>query len=73
MLKSTNNPKKRSMKALKVIAEVMKFLKNKLLQTFEAAKFDVKDTDIRWVLTVPAIWKASAKQLMRRAAYEVCT
>ena len=26
--------------------------------------------DVRWVLTVPAIWSATAKQFMRRAAYE---
>ncbi len=28
------------------------------------------DEDIRWVITVPAIWRSSAKQLMREAAYE---
>lgn len=27
-------------------------------------------SDVRWVLTVPAIWSATAKQFMRRAAYE---
>lgn len=26
--------------------------------------------DVRWVLTVPAIWSATAKQFMRLAAYE---
>lgn len=29
-----------------------------------------KDT-VRWVLTVPAIWKQPAKQFMREAAYLV--
>ncbi|KZR95920.1 Uncharacterized protein APZ42_010024 [Daphnia magna] len=28
------------------------------------------DEDIRWVITVPAIWRSAAKQLMREAAYE---
>jgi len=28
--------------------------------------------DVRWVITVPAIWKQSAKQFMREAAYQVC-
>lgn len=28
------------------------------------------DEDVRWVITVPAIWRSSAKQLMRQAAYE---
>lgn len=27
--------------------------------------------DVKWVLTVPAIWKQPAKQFMREAAYEV--
>ena len=25
--------------------------------------------DVRWVITVPAIWRSAAKQLMREAAY----
>ena len=31
------------------------------------------DSDICWVITVPAIWKAGAKQFMRKAAYDVST
>ena len=27
--------------------------------------------DIRWVITVPAIWRQEAKQFMREAAYQV--
>lgn len=27
--------------------------------------------DVRWVVTVPAIWKQPAKQFMREAAYQV--
>lgn len=30
-----------------------------------------QECDIRWVVTVPAIWKQPARQLMREAAYEV--
>lgn len=33
------------------------------------AEFD--NTNIRWVITVPAIWKMPAKQFMREAAYKV--
>ena len=61
------------MKAIKVISSAMKFLKNKLLKIFNDSKFNISNTEIRWVITVPAIWRASARQLMRRAAYEVCT
>jgi hypothetical protein len=31
----------------------------------------LSEEDVRWVLTVPAIWRQPAKQLMREAAYEV--
>jgi hypothetical protein len=31
----------------------------------------IVNEDVRWVITVPAIWKAPAKQFMRQAAYEV--
>ena len=27
--------------------------------------------DVRWVVTVPAIWRQQAKQFMREAAYQV--
>ena len=30
----------------------------------------MSDEEIRWVITVPAIWRPAAKQLMREAAYE---
>ena len=28
--------------------------------------------DLKWVLTVPAMWRASARDVMRQAAREVC-
>jgi len=32
---------------------------------------DFENSDVRWVITVPAIWKMPAKQFMREAAYKV--
>lgn len=32
---------------------------------------DFDNNDVRWVITVPAIWKMPAKQFMREAAYKV--
>lgn len=29
------------------------------------------NNNVRWVITVPAIWKMPAKQFMREAAYKV--
>jgi len=59
------------MPAVKVIAAAMIYLKQKLMEMFKNAKIVADDQDVRWVITVPAIWKASARQLMRNAAYEV--
>jgi len=71
VIASTNNPDERSMKAIKVISFSMKYLKEKLMELLENHKVFVISTEIKWVITVPAIWKASARQLMRLAAYEV--
>ena len=32
---------------------------------------DIEDTDVKWVLTVPAIWTDPAKGFMRAAAIKV--
>ena len=31
----------------------------------------VLSSEVRWVITVPAIWRQQAKQFMREAAYQV--
>lgn len=30
-----------------------------------------KPSQIQWVITIPAIWRVSAKEFMRKAAYKV--
>jgi hypothetical protein len=42
-----------------------------LQELSDQAAINILNEDIRWVITVPAIWKPSAKQFMRAAAYEV--
>lgn len=59
------------MLAIDIISATMKCLKDKMIAEFNKADFAAKESDIQWVITVPAIWKASAKQLMRKAAYQV--
>ena len=51
----------------------MKYLKDEAVKTIrESTKDDFyKAEDFQWVLTVPAIWTAAAKQFMREAAYQV--
>ncbi|XP_060604273.1 heat shock 70 kDa protein 12B-like [Ruditapes philippinarum] len=62
--------KKRKMKAIDVIGAVIKYLKDHLINLLKKELFSVQDKDIHWVLTVPAIWTDSAKQLMGDAAYK---
>lgn len=68
MIKSTNDPHNKAMKAMKVIACAMKYLKDRFMNHSPLAKLNVSNSDIRWVVTLPAIWNASARQLMRIAA-----
>ena len=54
---------------IEVIAFILTHLKEKLLanelnKVYKSTKFD-------WVITVPAIWKARARRMMREAAYMV--
>uniref|UniRef100_A0A1X7TRX6 Uncharacterized protein n=1 Tax=Amphimedon queenslandica TaxID=400682 RepID=A0A1X7TRX6_AMPQE len=54
---------------IEVIAFTIKLLKEKLLT--DHLKGVYKSTDFDWVITVPAIWKARARRMMREAAYMV--
>ncbi|XP_043084946.1 heat shock 70 kDa protein 12A-like [Puntigrus tetrazona] len=62
----------KTMKAIKVFSESLRYLKDhaldKIGQNTEGQKFTA--SDVTWVLTVPAIWHAAAKQFMREAAVE---
>ena len=60
---------------VEVIALILKFLKEKLLNLEEICKGltgALKASHFAWVITVPAMWKARGKQMMREAAYMVC-
>ncbi|KAH9518497.1 Heat shock 70 kDa protein 12A [Bulinus truncatus] len=57
--------------AIKVFAYCLEFFKTHALQQLsDQSGTEILNEDIRWVITVPAIWKAPAKQFMREAAYE---
>ncbi|XP_018544061.1 heat shock 70 kDa protein 12A-like [Lates calcarifer] len=60
----------KSMKALKVFTEALRYLKEDALETIAANTVGRRfiASDFTWVLTVPAIWDPSAKQFMREAA-----
>jgi molecular chaperone DnaK (HSP70) len=69
MLKSISGKEARAMKVFSLSLAHFKELALQEIcdQSGEKISCDV----IRWVITVPAIWKASAKQFMRKAAYQV--
>uniref|UniRef100_A0A8C6ULG4 Uncharacterized protein n=1 Tax=Neogobius melanostomus TaxID=47308 RepID=A0A8C6ULG4_9GOBI len=60
----------RTMKALTVFTEALRFLKEDALKyiSTNANNHKFLPSDFTWVLTVPAIWEDSAKQFMREAA-----
>ncbi|XP_060571962.1 heat shock 70 kDa protein 12A-like [Ruditapes philippinarum] len=58
------------MPAIDIFAHSMSFLKNHLWKTLQSRVCEILETDIQYVITVPAIWDPKAKQFMRRAAYK---
>jgi len=59
--------------AIQLFSHALRFFKDHALKELtNQSSTEIVNEDIRWVITVPAIWKASAKQFIRQAAYEVC-
>ena len=54
-----------------VIAQILKHLKIELIDSLKHAGHPHEATDFDWVITVPAIWRARGKQMMREAGYKV--
>ena len=61
----------KTMPAMKVFSESIRYLREQLLKECKRQSTGVDDSDIRWVITVPAIWTDTAKKFMREAAEEV--
>jgi hypothetical protein len=61
----------KKMPAIDIFAHSISFLKNHLWKTLQSRVCGIIETDIQYVITVPAIWDPKAKQFMRRAAYKV--
>ncbi|XP_011406946.1 PREDICTED: heat shock 70 kDa protein 12A-like [Amphimedon queenslandica] len=54
---------------VEVIAFILKYLRDLLIAHFSCTVKPLKTTDFDWVITVPAIWDARGKRMMREAAY----
>ncbi|XP_052218930.1 heat shock 70 kDa protein 12B-like isoform X2 [Dreissena polymorpha] len=48
----------------------LKYLQKHLLDALSMSKIGTRETDLKYVITVPAIWGIAAKQFMREAAIE---
>ena len=56
---------------MEVIAFILKYLKERLVDHLSRTILPLKADDFDWVITVPAIWDARGKGMMREAAYLV--
>ena len=55
-----------------VVSVTLKFFKDHALRELtNQCGTTIDNDDIRWIITVPAIWNEPAKKFMRLAAYEV--
>lgn len=60
----------KTLSANEVFSKSIKALVGSFKEIFErdASMIKLKDKDIKWVLTVPAIWSERSKQFMRKCA-----
>lgn len=59
------------MLGLTILSMIIRYLKGDLFKRMEQRGMPLRDQDILWVLTVPAIWSDAAKQFTKEAAEEV--
>lgn len=58
--------------AMRLFSYALRFFRDHALKELTSqSSVTIDNDDVRWVITVPAIWKAPAKQFMRQAAYQV--
>ncbi|XP_007478998.1 heat shock 70 kDa protein 12A isoform X2 [Monodelphis domestica] len=61
----------KKIKALEIFAYALQYFKEQALKELsDQSGSEFENSDVRWVITVPAIWKQPAKQFMRQAAYK---
>ncbi|KAK9766195.1 hypothetical protein K7432_004904 [Basidiobolus ranarum] len=51
-----------------VFSESLKYIKKSLMDQITKSSGHMDESDIKWILTVPAIWSDAAKQVMKEAA-----
>lgn len=63
--------KGKKMKAIKVFSSAVGYLRDHLMTECKKQMTGIEESDVMWVLTVPAIWDDKSKQFMREAAEKV--
>lgn len=58
------------MAAIRVFTLSIQYLKKQILETLNSRTLNILESDIQWVITVPAIWNDGSKQFMREAAQQ---
>ncbi|KAG5260874.1 hypothetical protein AALO_G00297520 [Alosa alosa] len=60
----------RRMRAIEVFAHALRFFREHALKEVkEVWSAALEEDEVRWVITVPAVWRQPAKQFMREASY----
>ncbi|XP_062619390.1 heat shock 70 kDa protein 12B-like [Saccostrea cucullata] len=60
----------KSLSAMKIFSLSIKYLKDHCLKTMRDRGVETRQTDIKFVLTIPSIWNDRSKEFMRTAAVE---
>ncbi|XP_051554287.1 heat shock 70 kDa protein 12B-like isoform X2 [Myxocyprinus asiaticus] len=61
---------RRRVRAIEVFAHALRFFREHALKEVKDQSSSVLEgNEVRWVITVPAVWRQPAKQFMREAAY----
>uniref|UniRef100_A0A8C1EYY5 Heat shock protein 12B n=1 Tax=Cyprinus carpio carpio TaxID=630221 RepID=A0A8C1EYY5_CYPCA len=59
----------RRVRAIEVFAHALRFFREHALKVKDQSSSVLEGNEVRWVITVPAVWRQPAKQFMREAAY----
>lgn len=60
-----------SVSALKLFAMAIGYMRDQMLSQLDKRLPGISESDIKYVVTVPAIWSDKAKQFMREAGIKV--
>jgi len=59
------------MSAMTIFSMAINYMRNHLMDLLKKQVTDIGQSDVMFVLTVPAIWSDASKQFMREAAIAV--